>query len=240
MNDLMEGENMGKEKNSFNSIRLLIGVIKFLIPVTVFVLKFLNPHVANGWFFVTFVIFIVIERSYETFYGKTVQKSLSTLNEDFCFKAVTLAYTIMVFIMMFEFFLTPRKIQISIFLFAAILYFVSLTLRFWGVKTLGDSWRIQDFERTLITNKGPYKYMRHPIYLGFMIEVLVVPLIPGTLFALLYAVIFFIPLILFKTYLEEKDLLKAYKLEYQNYMMEKYAFMPLCKSKQRKILKQNL
>ncbi|MGA1791392.1 MAG: methyltransferase family protein, partial [bacterium] len=193
----MKGEEIRKMKTNFNIMSFLIGVIKFLIPLTVIFLKLLNPHVPNGWSFVAFVMFIVIERSYETFCDKKFKKILNKLNEDFCFKTVTLAYTIMVFIMMFEFFLTPREIQISFLLFVTIVYFLSLSLRFWGIKTLGDSWQIRDFNRQLITNKGPYQYIRHPIYLGFIIEVLVVPLIPFTLFALLYSIIFFVPLILF-------------------------------------------
>lgn len=231
---------MKKRGNGFNFLRLLIAVIKFLVPVTVIVLKLLNPHVPNGWFFVAFILLLVIERSYETFYSKKIKKNLTKLDKDRCFIAVTLAYTAMVFIMMFEFFLVPRNIDLSIALFGGVIFFIALALRLWGVNTLGDSWQVKDPTKSLVTNKGPYKYMRHPIYFGFILEVLVVSLIPGTNFALLYAIVLFVPLILLKTYLEERDLLGAYKSGYQNYINEKYAFIVFCKFQRKKMVKENL
>jgi len=77
--------------------------------------------------------------------------------------------------------------------------------------------RIQTERGHEVAVSGPYKYIRHPGYVGFIVMVLATPLFLGTLYALLMSGITTILLII-RTSLEDKTLkneLDGY-LEYSN------------------------
>ena len=216
-----------KKKTSF--LKLLMMVIKFLIPLTVILLKLTHPQVKYGWLFVGYVIFVAVERIFETFYSGKFEKHISRLEKDWTFQAVALVYTIMAFIMMFEFFLVPRTFTPFLVIYGGTIYLIALFLRLWGVKTLGESWQTKILTRQLITDKGPYKYMRHPIYFGVILEAFSVSMIAGTLYAFLFAIFIFASLMILKTYLEEKDLIKIYGDKYREYTQKCWAYLPLPK-----------
>lgn len=213
---------MSKEK--INKIKLLITVVKVFIPLTVLLLKFAYPQVKFGWFFVGYILFLTIERSIETFYSGRFEKNIDEVEKDTGFLAVTLAYIIMVFIMMFEFFIIPKRPIYFLSLIAGLVFCIAWILRIVSIKTLGERWQIAESERKLITDKGPYKYMRHPIYFGFILEVLAVPLVFFNYYAFLFSLLIFIPLIVIKTYLEEKQLIKIYGEKYKEYIKQRNAF----------------
>lgn len=216
-------------KRRFDAIKILIAIIKFLIPTTVIFLKFTCPEVKFGWLFVGYAFFLTIERSLETFYSGKFNKSIHASEKDWTFKAVTLTYVIMAFMMILEFFLLDKDPIREISLLAIIVFFAAFILRLWSMKTLGGLWQTANKKRQLINDKGPYSFMRHPIYLGFMLEVLAVPLIPGTYYTFLFACFIFIPLILVKTYVEERYLLSMYTQGYIAYKEERWAFWPFRK-----------
>ena len=167
----------------------------------------------------------------DSFYSGNFEKNVALLEKDSMFQAVTLAYTVMAIIMMFEYFLVPRKFDVFITSISCFFYVIAFLIRIWGIKTLGKAWQTKLLSRQLITAKGPYRLMRHPVYFGFIIEIIAVPLIPGTYYALLYSIVIFLPLLILKTLLEEKHLLEVYKGEYREFMSEKWAFFPLQKKK---------
>ncbi|RKY45124.1 MAG: hypothetical protein DRP81_04745, partial [Candidatus Omnitrophota bacterium] len=68
-----------KKKLSF--LKLLMMVIKFLIPLTVIFLKVTHPQVKYGWLFVGYVIFVAVERTFETFYSGRFEKHISRLEK---------------------------------------------------------------------------------------------------------------------------------------------------------------
>jgi protein-S-isoprenylcysteine O-methyltransferase Ste14 len=85
--------------------------------------------------------------------------------------------------------------------------------------------RIQTERGHKVAISGPYKYIRHPGYIGFIVMVLAIPLSLGTLYALLMSGITTI-LFIIRTFLEDKTLkneLDGY-LEYSNKV--KYKLIP--------------
>lgn len=216
-------------KKKLSCLKLLTIVIKFLIPLTVILLKVIHPQVRYGWFFVGYIVFVAVERIFETFYSGKFEKHFSRLEKDWTFQVVALFYTIMAFIMMFEFFLVPRIFIPFLVIYGGVIYLIALFLRLWGIKTLGELWQTKVLTRELITDEGPYRYMRHPIYFGVILEVLSIPMIAGTFYAFLFAIFLFIPFIIFKTYLEEKDLIKIYGEKYKEYTQKRWAYLPLPK-----------
>jgi len=67
---------------------------------------------------------------------------------------------------------------------------------------------LESYDGDLITG-GIYKWIRHPMYLGFILWLIGFPLYFGALYAFILAFIF-ITNVLFWRYLEEKELLKRF------------------------------
>jgi methyltransferase len=62
----------------------------------------------------------------------------------------------------------------------ALLLFAGATaLRWWTIKTLGEQWtvRVVAGNGMQVETRGPFRYLRHPNYLGVAIEVFAIPLI---------------------------------------------------------------
>jgi protein-S-isoprenylcysteine O-methyltransferase Ste14 len=84
---------------------------------------------------------------------------------------------------------------------------------------------IQEERGHKVITTGPYKFVRHPMYIGSMILLLALPVALGSLYALIPGV-FCVVFIIFRTYLEDKTLHK--ELEgYAEYVKRiKYRLLP--------------
>lgn len=220
---------MNKKIKKISSLKLLIMLIKFFVPLIGLILKFAYSNVKYGYIFIGYIIFIILERMIETFYSGNSRRNFDKIEEDWTFQAVALTYTVMVLIMIFEFFMVPRKFELLLVFVGSLIFVIAFCFRFWGMKTLGELWQTKSSMRELITNLGPYRYMRHPIYFGLILEVIAVPLIAGTYYALLFSFVIFAPLILLKVHLEEKYLFELYGNKYQDYARKRFALLPLPK-----------
>lgn len=65
--------------------------------------------------------------------------------------------------------------------------------------------RIQDDRNHSVATEGPYKYVRHPGYVGYILMTLATPISLGSLYALSMAFIVFL-IIVIRTVLEDKTL----------------------------------
>ena len=61
----------------------------------------------------------------------------------------------------------------------ALLFILSNLLRYWVIHLLADLWNIQimDSSRIGIVTSGPYRWVRHPNYVGVVLEVFSLPMI---------------------------------------------------------------
>jgi len=81
-------------------------------------------------------------------------------------------------------------------------------LAFWAMREnafLSDVVRIQEDRGHTVCTTGPYKYVRHPMYVGVILIMLCYPLSLGSFYTLIPAVIIMI-LFFFRTALEDKTL----------------------------------
>jgi protein-S-isoprenylcysteine O-methyltransferase Ste14 len=88
-------------------------------------------------------------------------------------------------------------------------YLPGFAMAFWAMREnayLSDVVRIQEDRGHTVCTTGPYKYVRHPMYVGVLLIMLCFPLSLGSLYTLIPAVIIVI-LFLFRTALEDKTLL---------------------------------
>ena len=67
---------------------------------------------------------------------------------------------------------------------------------------------------------GPYKHIRHPIYLGIIFEELAYPLIACAYYSLIFAVFVCVPLVVIRAWTEEKYSLRRFGKKYSDYRQE--------------------
>jgi len=114
----------------------------------------------------------------------------------------------------------------------ATVYAVSLGLRYWAFAVLGRQFRIDvsdpGRERQLIRT-GPYRFVRHPIYVASCLEAVSLPWLLGAWFALALAVLLFVPLEVARARYEERFLRRVFGAEYDRFVQEVPGFFPrLC------------
>lgn len=108
-----------------------------------------------------------------------------------------------------------------------VLFSIGLLLRYWGSKALGINFtRHVDVSSTMtLIEHGPYRYLRHPLYLGLFLITIAFPLYIGNYMILLI----FIPLLMigmsYRMHLEEKALIKLHP-QYALWRKSRYRFIP--------------
>lgn len=119
-------------------------------------------------------------------------------------------------------------LHISIHIIGIVLFFFGSMLFTWSMvsnKFFSTMVRIQEEREHKVATEGPYKYVRHPGYVGFILMFLVTPIALGSLYGLIMSGIVTI-IVIIRTVLEDKTLnieLKGYK-EYSKNV--KYKLIP--------------
>ena len=113
----------------------------------------------------------------------------------------------------------------------ATVYAAGVALRYWAFHTLRHQWHVDvsdttDGARYLVCD-GPYRLMRHPLYLGACLEIVGLPLFLGAGWALLFGTLVFIPLEVTRAYYEERFLFELFGSAYRQYKDAVWAFFPL-------------
>jgi protein-S-isoprenylcysteine O-methyltransferase Ste14 len=148
-------------------------------------------------------------------------------------KKIILAYTITLIIMLalagldavrFRWSQMPLMLKVLGFLG----FIPAVTLGFWAMKQntyLAQYVRIQKERGHRVITTGPYKYVRHPMYVGVILFILCFPLALGSLYSFIPALIIVI-LFIIRTSLEDKTLQE--ELEgYQEYAKRvRYKLIP--------------
>lgn len=191
-----------------------------------------NPSIkATVFLFVS--SFLAIERIWETFLTSREKKILSA-TEDWTIAAVTFYYVLMTIGCQIEFYLSTTSFSIRVSLLGAILLGGSFYLRFYGMVSLGDAWAIhalgtphKNSVNSQISTNGPYKFVRNPIYLGVILELIAIPLLYNCFFVLLFTLIVNIPLQILRAQLEEKALVRKFGHKYISYTFKVARLFPL-------------
>ncbi len=200
------------------------------VPATALLLFFLTPRTPASFIFLFFMLFHAFERVWETFFT-TREKKVMEFHGDWTLGAVTMAYLFLCFLVIFEFFLVPRSFNYAVMGLGILLYILAFRLRWWGMKSLGKQWAIhavgaQKIKKVRLIHIGAFQYMRHPIYLGIILEVLSIPLIGNAYFALLIAALINIPLQIIRLVEEEKSSLRRFGDDYRKYQREVNMLIP--------------
>jgi len=91
--------------------------------------------------------------------------------------------------MLLEVFVLRRQVAWYVALVALLVFGVGQGLRLWAMRTLGTRWTVKviTLPKAAPVVDGPFRYLRHPNYLGVVLEIAALPLVHG---AWLTAVVF--------------------------------------------------
>jgi methyltransferase len=180
--------------------------------------------------FFIFFIFHSIERVWETFYTSREKRAFE-LHGDWTLVVTTIAYIILCLIVITDVFLFSCHKNVLISQIGFLTYLMAFVLRWWGIKSLGSQWAVhavgvKKIASVSVVKKGPYRYIRHPIYAAIFLEVASIPLMANSVMGILYALFFYIPLQYIRLLEEEKNNVRKMGNEYLNYVKQTNKIIP--------------
>lgn len=121
-----------------------------------------------------------------------------------------------------------NEVNLIISLVGFLMYVGAIPIRAWSIKHLKEhvSHDIKINENHRIVKDGPYQYVRHPLALCVIIEVIGFTLISNSWFSTLATVVIFLPYMLYRIHLEETALIDKFGYEYLDYQKEVGMFIP--------------
>ena len=82
----------------------------------------------------------------------------------------------------------------------------------------------------ILIKNGPYRFVRHPVYLGMTIALLGVPVSLGNWLGIIAVFLLFLPSEIYRAKLEEKKLAIKFGTEWENYVKKTNFILPFIKN----------
>jgi len=189
-------------------IKVLILIIVLSIPFSLIYLNLNYPEVKGKYIFTMFAIFVMLERIWETFYTPR-DKQIQKFRGDWTLLATSFMYFLVCLFIIFSFYSSVAK-KFIITIIGLIIFITAGLLRFWAVKTLGHQWSIhltdglKQKNNSFLIEGGPYKYIRHPIYLGIIFELIGIALVANAFYFIVFILFINTPLYIMRALYEEK------------------------------------
>ncbi|MFA5142871.1 MAG: isoprenylcysteine carboxylmethyltransferase family protein [Candidatus Omnitrophota bacterium] len=199
-------------------VTIIIGM-----PLLVIALFLAGPAIKGKLLFSAFILLAVFERAWEGLCTSR-DKDSDKIEGDWTLPISALSYIILVILCLAEFYSVPRIPNLIIASMGLCVYVSSIALRLWSINSLGDQWSIHiigadklNGQRRLVC-KGPYRYIRHPVYLGIILEQISIPLAANLYYTAIIAACFAIPFQIIKARLEEGEMEKRLGAVYKEYI----------------------
>jgi protein-S-isoprenylcysteine O-methyltransferase Ste14 len=108
------------------------------------------------------------------------------------------------------------------------IYASGVWLRWWGILSLGKyfSREIIVSEGMQLVSHGPYRILRHPLYTGLFFCSIGIPLAIGTYVGIVFGCVLVLPALLYRIYLEEKNMLSILGPLYDNWSQSRWRLIP--------------
>lgn len=128
-----------------------------------------------------------------------------------------------------EYFICNRNINLFISVTGFFFYVSVIPIRDWAIRSLDEhmSEHIEIKESHKLVKNGPYKHLRHPLFLCLLLEMVGVALIPNSYYSLIAVLVLYFPLVFIRMHLEEMALIEKCGQEYLDYKEEVPALIPL-------------
>jgi len=180
--------------------------------------------------FLIIIVTIVVQRAIESFLPNS-KKVKGVELAKWTWIAFSITYPLLIFGSVGEYFLIPRGINLWISGIGLAIVGFRIWLKWWAMLTLGEYWslHIEIREPHKLIKEGPYRYLRHPAYLSNLMAYLGIPLIANAYYTLIGAFLIYVPFNFIRLYLEEKELIKKFGEEYEDYRKKVPALLPIRK-----------
>jgi len=101
-------------------------------------------------------------------------------------------------------------------------------IKYWAIRTLDKYWSsdLEIRENHKLIKKGLYKYLRHPVYFGRLIDVISIPLIANSYYTLILAILLHLVLLNIRIRIEEKVLIEKFGKDYVEYKKHTWGLIP--------------
>lgn len=152
--------------------------------------------------FKTLVIFTMIQRISELFLSKSNEKFIVSKGgkilpeKNYIF--MVLLHTTWIIALIYAAFFMKLSFQLEIFISAVILFIMGQFFRLCAIFTLKRRWstRVMILPEAPVVTNGLFRYLRHPNYLGVVLEIAALPMVAGLwqisiIFSFLNAVILY-------------------------------------------------
>ncbi len=179
---------------------------------------------------VVLFVAVCLERMWAMYFRQGLGRVCDGAGRDWTAVAVGYAYALTLGGSAVEFLLRRSFPCMGFVVAGAMVYGVGVTLRYWAFHVLRNQWHVDVSDtggvRHLV-REGPYRIMRHPLYLGACLEIVGLPVFLGAWGGLLFGTLIFIPLEITRAYYEERFLGTLFGAAYRQYKDEVGAFFPL-------------
>ncbi len=205
----------------------ILGVGALLAPWVLYAMSSPFPGRLEG----SVAFSVVIGRELWTSCLRMPEKATIAPSRDWTVVAVGFAYLGVLYACLAEVFLRRQGLPaFEVAAAGASVYLGGLWLRQAALRRLGKHWSVQldrsENPDSALVRSGPYAWIRHPVYLGAMLESVGVALFFGSLAALAIAVVCFCPAELARASFEERVLLTSLGDAYRTYRHEVGGFVP--------------
>ncbi len=197
-----------------------------LLPILV--LPFTRPF-AGRVAGVTLFVAACVERMWAMYLRQGLGRACGGAGRDWTAIAVGYAYALTLGGAVAEYLVRQRLPHPGLVIGGVAVYGVGVALRYWAFQTLRHQWHVDVSDtggaRHLVC-EGPYRRLRHPLYLGACLEIIGIPLFLAAGWALLFGALVFIPLEVARALYEERFLYALFGDDYRRYAAKVRGFFP--------------
>ena len=167
-----------------------------------------------------------IERVKYTFFTHNANKKVGRIYYKWTFIALSSSYILIVLSSVAEYFLIIKTVNVFVAISGFIVFLAGVFLRRMSGENLGRNWslHVEIKENHELITVGIYKYLKHPYYLGVMLELAGVCMISNSFYSLLLVFFVQLPLLAIRIFLEEKTLTSCFGDKYERYRFSKLLF----------------
>lgn len=185
-------------------------------------------------FFVSMALFRIIEL---ILFEKN--KTRGEVYAEWTFNILSINYGLLVLSTVLEYIVVKKQINLIITGVAIGIMIIRFLIKCWVFKSLGEHYssRIEIRETHKLIRTGPYRYLRHPVYLSNLLEFIAVPLFANSFYTILWSFPVQFLLIHIRIHLEEKILGGKFGEEYIRYKRETGGLFPLMPFMKRRTVK---
>lgn len=141
---------------------------------------------------------------------------------------LALAHSLIGIFALLEYFFFRSSYNWLIGTIAFFVFLLGQLLRNWAVRSLGrfHSPHIEIKPGHELVKIPPYNYVRNPYYIGALIEVLSTSLILNAYLTWFFSLLTYLPIIMVRVYLEEREMRNHFRLIYDEYRSRTPRFVP--------------